>query len=491
MRIGLSNKRLYNFEMIRFIAFLFLVFISTFSIAQEIESGVIAIASNPVKITNAQGEVRIAKTGDKIYLNDTIQTDAQGKTQILLKDQMTISLGPNSQMVVDKFVYDPKEKSKNELSTQIKQGAFKFISGKIASDNKDAMKVSTPKATIAIRGTGVAGDVQPTGTDTIVLLDGQIGVTSNTDSKATQTIAQSGYGVTVNPNGLVSQPALIPTTTLNTILNQLGPQSSSAGGTKEQQATIAEISATILSSNNTFTNAVGVANTQAFLNAFNNATNTLTQNNSGTVNVGQLFSLMYQNNDIKNIASTIDNGIAAFAGVDNVTVDVNLLPYFLEAGSHGTGPSPGTFAGKTGLIQFSGNNLPMTDATGNPTIHPCGASCFGTVISENILVNYDAKTITGSYQLNYTLNGIAYSSSQSNTYSVSSDATPIFNLPIASSHEAGAGPTPATNVAMTFSMGVLASLTNNKFGAIRIVASTPDNSYSVSSIAQSVGVPVK
>ena len=171
--------------MIRFITFLFLAFISTFSIAQEIESGVIAIASNPLKITNAQGEVRIAKTGDKIYLNDTIQTDSQGKTQILLKDQMTISLGPNSQMVVDKFVYDPKEKSKNELSTQIKQGAFKFISGKIASDNKDAMKVSTPKATIAIRGTGVAGEVQPTGTDTIVLLDGQIGVTSNKNSKIT------------------------------------------------------------------------------------------------------------------------------------------------------------------------------------------------------------------------------------------------------------------------------------------------------------------
>ena len=106
--------------MIRLVTFLMLVFISSFSIAQEIESGVIAMASNPIKITNAQGEVRIAKTGDKIYLNDTIQTDSQGKTQILLKDQMTISLGPNSQMVVDKFVYDPKEKSKNELSTQIK-----------------------------------------------------------------------------------------------------------------------------------------------------------------------------------------------------------------------------------------------------------------------------------------------------------------------------------------------------------------------------------
>jgi len=407
---------------------------------------------------------------------------------------MTISLGPNSQMVVDKFVYDPKEKSKNELSTQIKQGAFKFISGKIASDNKDAMKVSTPKATIAIRGTGVAGDVQPTGTDTIVLLDGQIGVTSNTDSKTTQTIAQSGYGVTVNPNGLVSQPTLIPTTTLNTILNQLGPQSSSTGGTKEQQATIAAISATILSSNNTFTNAVGVANTEAFLNAFNNATNTLTQNNSGAVNVGQLFSLMYQNNDIKNIASTIDHGIGAFGGLDNVIVDVNLLPYFLEAAARvpPAGPVAGNFEGKTGSIQFSAYNLPMTTASGSGPV--CVSTCNGTVISENVSVNYDARTITGSYQVNFILNGTSYSSSQTNTVNIAKSnltpfgtGTPITPLLIANSSE-GAG---AVTVGMKFGMGSLGSLADNKYGSILIEADTSSHDAHISSISNVVGVPVK
>ena len=213
--------------MIRLITFLFLAFISTFSIAQEIESGVIAIASNPVKITNAQGEVRIAKTGDKIYLNDTIQTDAQGKTQILLKDQMTISLGPNSQMVVDKFVYDPKEKFKNELSTQIKQGAFKFISGKIASDNKDAMKVSTPKATIAIRGTAVAGNVELDGASTIILLHGAISLINDSNSVD---ITKSGYGAQITNTGAISSPVPIPASTIKSITTSVQVQASNTGG---------------------------------------------------------------------------------------------------------------------------------------------------------------------------------------------------------------------------------------------------------------------
>ena len=181
----------------------------------------IAIASSPVKITNAQGEVRIAKTGDKIYLNDKIQTDTQGKTQILLKDQMTISLGPNSQMVVDKFVYDPKEKSKNELSTQIKQGAFKFISGKIASDNKDAMKVSIPKATIAIRGTAVAGNIDPNGASTIILLHGAIDLQNATNSVS---ITKSGFGSQISSAGVISPPAAIPQSVINSITSGVQTQ---------------------------------------------------------------------------------------------------------------------------------------------------------------------------------------------------------------------------------------------------------------------------
>lgn len=491
MKIGLSNKRLYNFQMIRFITFFFLVFISTFSIAQEIESGVIAIASNPVKITNAQGEVRIAKTGDKIYLNDTIQTDAQGKTQILLKDQMTISLGPNSQMVVDKFVYDPKEKSKNELSTQIKQGAFKFISGKIASDNKDAMKVSTPKATIAIRGTGVAGDVQPTGTDTIVLLDGQIGVTSNTDSKTTQTIAQSGYGVTVNPNGLVSQPAAIPTTTLNTILNQLGPQSSSAGGTKEQQQIISALSADMLTGNGSVASKIGIENAVKLENAIVTAANSLAKSGSDTILVSDLFKLINQNNDLKPIVDSISTANESYGNLDYVKVDVNLFPYFAAGPLNYMQYS--NYISKTGSIQFDAVNVPMTTSNGS-------GNGSGNVNNAQVIVNYDAHTFTTAYNLNYTLGSTSYNAVGStvntinrpgqfseNPHDPSDDARQLNNLTLVNNQPYGSS---KVNIGFSiFSMGPFV----DKAGAINVMVYDGANcgaANCIKGISQTVGKPL-
>ena len=398
--------------MIKFVFILFFTLISQTSFAQEVESGVIAIASSPVKITNAQGEVRIAKTGDKIYLNDKIQTDTQGKTQILLKDQMTISLGPNSQMVVDKFVYDPKDKSKNELSTQIKQGAFKFISGKIASDNKDAMKVSTPKATIAIRGTGVAGDIQPTGTDTIVLLDGQIGVTSNTYSKTTQIIAQSGYGVTVNPNGLVSPPAVVPSATLNTILNQLGPQGSSAGGTKEQQQIISALSADMLTGSNSVANKIGLENAVKLENAIVNAANILAKSSSDSILISDLFKLINQNNDLQPVVQSITT---ANVTLDNVKVDVNLLPYFV--GGSITPMPYADFFTKTGSIKFDTVNVPLTTTNGGQ------GTGSGTLNSASVVLNYDAKTFVTNYDATYNLAGTSYNANGSTTKTAASVLT--------------------------------------------------------------------
>ena len=502
LKIGLSNKRLYNFQMIRFITFLFLVFISTFSIAQEIESGVIAIASNPVKITNAQGEVRIAKTGDKIYLNDTVQTDSQGKTQILLKDQMTISLGPNSQMVVDKFVYDPKEKSKNELSTQIKQGAFKFISGKIASDNKDAMKVSTPKATIAIRGTGVAGDIQPTGTDTIVLLDGQIGVTSNTDSKTTQTIAQSGFGVTVNPNGLVSQPAAVPATTLNTILNQLGPQSSSAGGTKEQQQIISALSADMLTGAGSVASKIGIENAVKLENALVAAANTVAKSSSDAVLVSDLFKIINQNNDLKNIVDSISTQNQSMPGYENITnvkVDVNLIPYFV-AGPTTTMPGSGYF-NKVGSVQFDFANIPMTVSNGGQ------GNGSGNVNQAQVVLNYDAKTFNTSYDVSYTLGSSSFQTTgnTTNNYSVTNTLANNGNANLNSSTSAA----DASNLLLVHQINGASALDLNfrvfsigaiteKAGEINIKAysySSPTSTCAsaancVTSIGQSLGKPI-
>ena len=59
-------------------------------------------------------------------------------------------------MVLDELVYDPATGT-GSMAVDMVEGAFSFVSGEIAKTGPDAMKVSTPVATIGIRGTTVAG----------------------------------------------------------------------------------------------------------------------------------------------------------------------------------------------------------------------------------------------------------------------------------------------------------------------------------------------
>ncbi len=78
--------------------------------------------------------------------------------QILLLDETVFTIGPNSTIIIDKFVYDPKSQ-KGEIKASITQGVFRYVSGKIAAKNPDSVKVKLPTASIGFRGTIVGGSV--------------------------------------------------------------------------------------------------------------------------------------------------------------------------------------------------------------------------------------------------------------------------------------------------------------------------------------------
>ncbi len=183
--------------------------------------GVISLATKEVIILAASGEQRPGKTGDSFEHEETIITPLDGKTQLLFKDQMTINLSQNSELKIDEFVFSNDKQQENKLTTSIKKGAFKFISGKISDKNPEGMKAKTPQTQIAIRGTSVLGDIQPEA-ENIVLLDGAIEVASIDNPAAAQFIDQSGFGVAVDTaTGDIAPPQPVDTTSLNTIFKEV------------------------------------------------------------------------------------------------------------------------------------------------------------------------------------------------------------------------------------------------------------------------------
>ncbi|MDV7340693.1 FecR domain-containing protein [Terasakiella sp. A23] len=114
--------------------------------------GQIETAEGTVTVLRADGSSATLELGDALYQGDVIRTAKGASVGITFEDETTFSLGEEGEMVLDEMVYDP-DTSSGSISASLTSGVFSFVSGQIAKTNPDAMVLSTPVATIGIRGT--------------------------------------------------------------------------------------------------------------------------------------------------------------------------------------------------------------------------------------------------------------------------------------------------------------------------------------------------
>jgi hypothetical protein len=200
--------------------------------------GVVAATGGKVELTTPGQVGRIAQSGQAIFLGDEVKTDAQGHLQILLLDETVFTIGPNSAITIDKFVYDPKSQ-KGEIKASITQGVFRYVSGKIAAKNPDSVKVKLPAASIGFRGTIVGGSVGANGQGLVGLL----GPGNNNDTGARtgsftingaggdhQNVNRTGFGVEVGAGGGLSGVFQLSDTQINGLTQGLGGGQGGGGG---------------------------------------------------------------------------------------------------------------------------------------------------------------------------------------------------------------------------------------------------------------------
>jgi hypothetical protein len=92
---------------------------------------------------------RTLALGTDVVQRRTVQSSATGRGQLLFLDQTTLSLAPNTTIVLDRFVFDP-DRGTGEIGLQLTEGALRFIGGTL-SRQQDAV-IRTPTSTIGIRG---------------------------------------------------------------------------------------------------------------------------------------------------------------------------------------------------------------------------------------------------------------------------------------------------------------------------------------------------
>jgi hypothetical protein len=93
-----------------------------------------------------------AAIGTPVHRDDVIETGGDGAVGVTFKDNTTISVGPDTKLAVDEFVFAP-EQERYGMKTRMLQGTMYYVSGTIAKLAPESVSVTTPVGTIGIRGT--------------------------------------------------------------------------------------------------------------------------------------------------------------------------------------------------------------------------------------------------------------------------------------------------------------------------------------------------
>ena len=128
--------------------------------------GSVTESSGPAIIKRGKETIAVAK-GTVIEINDKVETK-NGRVKIVFKDDTSVTVTESSGLVIDDFVYDPKSGA-GKLGLKAAAGTVRYVSGAIAKDPKN-VKINTPTAAIAVRGTDFVMAVSETGSSMIMLM---------------------------------------------------------------------------------------------------------------------------------------------------------------------------------------------------------------------------------------------------------------------------------------------------------------------------------
>src|SRR6185437_2463365 len=130
-------------------------------------------------------------------------TGSEGQTQLLFLDESSMSVGANSDLTIDQFVYDPKSCT-GKLAMSATRCVLRYVGGKLSKQD-EGVTLRTSTATLAVRGGAFIVQIKADGAVDAVFIYGK-GLKITGTSGATQTVTGPGFHVVVGSNGQPSAP---------------------------------------------------------------------------------------------------------------------------------------------------------------------------------------------------------------------------------------------------------------------------------------------
>ena len=120
-----------------------------FAVAPTVANAQARIGSAQSVKPEASGSIAgTLSAGSGVHASETVRTGSSGQAGLRFLDNSNLTVGPGSQVKLDKFVYDPN-KGTGDVAIEASRGAFRLVTG---SQNQASVKVKTPSGTLGIRG---------------------------------------------------------------------------------------------------------------------------------------------------------------------------------------------------------------------------------------------------------------------------------------------------------------------------------------------------
>ncbi|MCA0304227.1 MAG: FecR domain-containing protein [Proteobacteria bacterium] len=167
---------------------------------------------------------RVLHVGIDVQASELVTTGRDDRAQLLFLDGTSLTVGPNAEMRIDRFVFDPAS-STGELGVSLGKGVLRMVGGKI-SKNKP-VTVTTPGGTVGIRGGIAIINAQPAQTTAVFMFGRDL---TFTGQGVTQTVTRPGFEIVQRAGAAPQSPMPVSEQALNAQIQQLEGRRNAQGG---------------------------------------------------------------------------------------------------------------------------------------------------------------------------------------------------------------------------------------------------------------------
>lgn len=185
-----------------------------------VDIGVVALVNPDATLERAATETTVT-VGQDIALQDKLITDRAGQVHLMLVDKSAFTVGPNSEITVDRFVYDPDTRT-GDMALSAARGVMRFVGGELSKNNP--VEIETSIGLLGIRGGILLLRFSEGGGFTAIFGFGTDLTFTGLTGEVTSLVVRPGFMIQVGAGGDVTGPIPAPQDVIDGILADLEGQ---------------------------------------------------------------------------------------------------------------------------------------------------------------------------------------------------------------------------------------------------------------------------